>query len=186
MWGANRIHTVSKTHYWRPSLILFNNAYRPYFRVWLFFASAYVSCVLVHKKHQLTVLWNTVKCKFQSFISKTIPRRMRLIVCFIIKCAKRSDWLCQHSGSGSRMCETVTRLFFGAPTVWHARLFWSVYFAVNFKCLASYGSGKHICTKYGKKLPSLPLNVQILWACLCITIYLRSLLRDKMNFAVCM
>ena len=118
MWGANRIHTVSKTHYWRPSLIiqLFNNAYRPYFRVWLSFASAYVSCVLVHKKNQLTVFWNTVKCKFQSLISKRMPRRRWLIVvCFIIKCAKRSDWLCQHSGSGPGTCTTVTRPFPGRP-----------------------------------------------------------------------
>jgi len=61
------------------------------------------------------------------FISKRMSRRMRLIVVYsVIKCAKRSDWLCQHSGSGPGKCATVTRLFFGHPhTVWHVRLLFS-------------------------------------------------------------
>jgi len=63
--GRNRIHSISKNHYRRPSsrIPLFNNVYKPYFWVWLSFVCAYESCVLVHKEHQLTALWNTVRYK---------------------------------------------------------------------------------------------------------------------------
>ena len=53
-------------------------------------------------------------------ISIRMSRKMWLIVVhFVIKCTKPSDWLCQHSGSGPGMWPDC---FLAAHTVWHARL----------------------------------------------------------------
>ena len=111
MWGANRIHTILKTNYWSPSLRIypFNNAYNPYFQVWLSFASTYESCVLVHKKHQLTVpvliLHFEKNAKKNAINCWLFHNKMRKVI-----------WLPLPTFRQWPNC------FLAAPTVWHARL----------------------------------------------------------------
>jgi len=56
-----------------------------------------------------------------SWKSATILIRLRILcVCVVTDCAKRFDWLCQHSGRIYKMYARVTRRFFTAHTqnVW--------------------------------------------------------------------